>query len=112
MRSDRKATGLEGSAPIFAALGDATRLKLVVRLGQAGPQSIARLTRGTPFTRQAITKHLHILADAGFVRGVRLGRESRWELNLHQFQVAHRYLNLISRRWDTALGRLKDLVEE
>ncbi|HMI30186.1 MAG TPA: helix-turn-helix domain-containing protein [Candidatus Limnocylindrales bacterium] len=112
MRSHRETAGLEGSAPIFAALGDATRLKLVARLSRGGPQSIARLTRGTPFTRQAITKHLHVLADAGFVRGVRLGRESLWEVKPQQFDVAHRYLNLISKRWDTALGRLKKLVEE
>jgi DNA-binding transcriptional ArsR family regulator len=93
-------------------LGDATRLKLVARLGRGGPQSIARLTRGTPFTRQAITKHLHVLAGAGLVRGVRKGRESRWELEPEQFEVAHRYLDLISKRWDTALGRLKKLVED
>jgi len=109
--SDREGPGLERSAPIFAALGDATRLKLVARLCQGGPQSIVRLTKGTHFTRQAITKHLHVLADAGWVRGVRLGRESRWELEPRQIQAAHRYLDLISKRWDSALRRLKKLVE-
>jgi len=109
---DRGLAGLETSAPLFAALGDATRLKLVARLSRGGPQSIVRLTRGTRFTRQAITKHLHVLAGAGFVRGVRLGRESRWELEPKQLEVAHRYLDLISKRWDAALRRLQKLVEE
>ncbi|HEY3155359.1 MAG TPA: metalloregulator ArsR/SmtB family transcription factor [Candidatus Eisenbacteria bacterium] len=112
MTPDREPAGLESSAPIFAALGDATRLKLVARLCQGGPQSIARLTRGTPLTRQGITKHLRVLADAGLVRGRRLGRESRWELEPHQLIVAHRYLDLISKRWDVALRRLQKLVEE
>jgi len=101
----------DGPAQTFAALGDETRLKLVARLCKGGPQSIARLTRGSRFTRQAITKHLHVLADAGLVRGRRVGRESRWELEPHQLDVAHRYLDRISKRWDTSLRRLKRLVE-
>ena len=112
MTPDREPAGLESSAPIFAALGDATRLKLVARICQGGPQSIAGLTRGTTLTRQGITKHLRVLAHAGLVRGTRLGRESRWELEPQQLVVAHRYLDLISKRWDAALRRLQKLVEE
>ena len=100
------------SATIFAALGDPTRLRLVDRLGQGGPQSITRLTDGTGLTRQAITKHLRVLAGAGLVRGSRLGRECRWALRPRQLDVAHRYLDQVSRRWDTALARLRELVEE
>ena len=112
MKADRSRIEVERSAPIFGALGDPTRLKLVARLSQGGPQSIKRLTRGTALTRQGITKHLRVLADAGLVRGARLGRESRWELAPQQLIVAHRYLDLISKRWDAALHRLKKLVEE
>ena len=112
MTRDRRPAELERAAPLFAALGDVTRLRLVARLCQGGPQSIVRLTRGTAFTRQAITKHLRVLARAGFVRGRRLGRESRWELEPEQLDVARRYLDLISKRWDTALLRLRRLVEE
>lgn len=111
MTPDRGTARLERSAPIFAALGDATRLKLVARLCQGGPQSIARLTRGTALTRQAITKHLRVLAGAGLARGTRLGRESHWELEPEQLDVAHRYLDLISKRWDEALRRLQRFVE-
>jgi len=112
MKPDRGRLGLEDSAPIFGALGDPTRLKLVARLSRGGPQSITRLTRGSPLTRQAITKHLRVLAGAGLVRGTRLGRESLWELKPERLEVAHRYLELISKRWDSALGRLQKFVEE
>lgn len=112
MRAKRERIGAEESAPIFAALGDPTRLDLLARLGRSGPQSIVRLTRGSPLTRQAITKHLRVLAGAGLVRGTRLGRESRWELEPEPLEVARRYLELASKRWDSALARLKRFVEE
>ncbi|HEY0466529.1 MAG TPA: metalloregulator ArsR/SmtB family transcription factor, partial [Polyangiaceae bacterium] len=66
------------AAPLFAALGDETRLKLVSRLCTEGPLSIVRLSEGTDVTRQAITKHLRALADAGLVHDTRQGRERIW----------------------------------
>ena len=60
---------IRASAPIFAALGDDTRLRIVGRLSADGPTSIARLTVGTGVTRQAVTKHLHVLSEVGLVRG-------------------------------------------
>ena len=104
-------TGLATSAPVFAALGDETRLQLVVRLCSGGPMSIARLTSGSDVTRQAITKHLHVLAGAGLVRGARLGREQIWEIEPARLQEARRYLDHIADQWDEALGRLKAAVE-
>jgi len=112
MKAERARIGIERSAPIFGALGDPTRLKLVARLSQGGPQSITRLTRGSPLTRQAITKHLRVLAGAGLVRGTRSGRESLWELERKQLDAARRYLDSVSRRWDQALDRLREFVEE
>jgi len=112
MNLNLERSGLEGSAPIFDALGDRTRLRLVARLSRSGPQSITQLTRGSSLTRQAITKHLRVLADAGLAHGTRLGRESRWELKRKQLAVARRYLELVSKRWDFALDRLKKFVEE
>ncbi len=99
-------------APIFAALGDETRLGLVARLSSGGAQSIARLTDGTPLTRQAITKHLRVLELAGVVRGSRHGRESAWELQPRKLDEAKRYLDRISAEWDAALSRLKAFVED
>jgi len=98
-------------ATVFAALGDETRLLLVARLSGSGPMSITRLTSGARVTRQAVTKHLHVLANAGLVRGTRQGREQMWELEPRQLQEARRSLELISRQWDSALDRLRASVE-
>lgn len=98
-------------APIFAALGDETRLRIVAKLSDKGPLSIVRLTEGEPMTRQAITKHLSVLAGAGLVRDVRRGRERLWALEPSPLEIARRYLDLVSERWDAALGRLTALVE-
>jgi DNA-binding transcriptional ArsR family regulator len=100
-----------GSAPIFAALGDKTRLDLVARLSSGGPLSIARLTVGADITRQAITKHLTILAEAGLVRDIRVGRERLWEVETRRLEEARRCLEHISNQWDDALARLKLAVE-
>jgi DNA-binding transcriptional ArsR family regulator len=99
------------SAPIFAALGDETRLWLVSRLCTDGPMSITRLAAGADVTRQAITKHLRVMEHAGLVRSAKHGRESVWQLELRRLEDAQHYLELISRQWDEALGRLRKLVE-
>src|SRR4051812_30818931 len=98
------------TAPIFAALGDPTRLRVLTQLSTTGPLSIAALTAGADVTRQAITKHLNTLADADLVRARRQGRECIWELHPQSLQSAHRYLNRISQQWDSALQRLKAFV--
>jgi len=101
-----------GTAPLFAALGDKTRLRLVSRLCDDGPLSITRLTAGSKVTRQAITKHLRVMEDAGLLRSTRHGRESVWQLDLQRLQEARRYLDLISKQWDDALQRLRAFVED
>jgi DNA-binding transcriptional ArsR family regulator len=103
---------LAASAPVFAALGDETRLRLVLRLCAGGPASIANLTKGSPITRQAITKHLRVMQDAGLVRNVRHGRESHWQLDLRRLEEARRNLALISTQWDNSLNRLRQFVEK
>ncbi len=100
------------AAPLFAALGDETRLALVDRLCANGPMSIVRLTTGSAVTRQAITKHLQILAGAGLVHDVRRGRERIWELDPDRLDEARRCLDQIEEQWDEALERLKLFVEE
>jgi DNA-binding transcriptional ArsR family regulator len=101
----------EESAPVFAALGDETRMRLVARLCREGPLSITRLTDGTDVSRQAITKHLNVLAAAGLVRSARVGRETVWELELARLTDARRLLDMISDEWDARIGRLRALVE-
>jgi len=109
---DSLSANLVEAAPVFAALGDPTRLALVDHLSTAGPLSIARLTTGSAMTRQAITKHLHVLAAARLVRDARRGREHLWELDPERLVRARGSLDQISRQWDEALGRLKRYVEE
>jgi DNA-binding transcriptional ArsR family regulator len=99
-------------APLFAALGDETRLGLVARLSAGGPVSITRLTDGSGVTRQAVSKHLRVLAGAGLVRGARRGRESLWRLEPRRLEDARRSLDHLSRQWDRALDRLRMFVED
>ena len=98
-------------APVFAALGDSTRLGIVTRLCTGGPKSVTRLTEGTAGTRQAVSKHLRVLAEAGLLRGRRRGRERVWELEPEPLEAARRQLDMISRQWDRSLGRLRRAVE-
>lgn len=100
------------SAPVFAALGDENRLRLVAFLCGGGASSIAQLTLGTEITRQGVTKHLQVLARVGLVRDVRAGRERLWELEAGPLDEARRSLELIAAQWDHALGRLKALLED
>jgi DNA-binding transcriptional ArsR family regulator len=104
-------SALEKATPIFVALGDPTRLRLVARLSEGGPQSIARLTEGTDITRQGVSKHLQVLAEAGVVRGTRQGRESLWQIDARRLETARGFLERASRRWDDALERLRAQVE-
>jgi DNA-binding transcriptional ArsR family regulator len=98
-------------AGVFAALGDPTRLKLVAVLCAGGALSIAQLTANTDLSRQGVTKHLQVLADAGVVRDVKAGRERRWQLDPTRIDEARRTLEAIGQQWDVALGRLKAFAE-
>ncbi len=111
-RPRSSALKLAEAAPLFAALGDETRLALVSRLCQHGPLSIARLSEGTEITRQGVTKHLQALADAGLVRGTREGRERIWELEPARLAKAQQCLAQISAHWDDAIDRLQDFLEK
>ena len=103
--------GLVGAAVIFAALGDETRLDLVVRLCAGGPMSITRLAAGTKVTRQAVTKHLTVLAGAGLAHGTRSGRDHVWEIDSSRLEDARRWLDHIEGQWDEALRRLRAALE-
>lgn len=111
-RSSRAFAEAKHSAPIFAALGDETRLRLVFTLSDRGPTSIAGLTQGFKLTRQAITKHLRVMEGAGLVASSQHGRESVWQLRPGGLEEARRYLDIISKQWDAALDRLRSFVED
>jgi len=102
---------LFGAAPVFAALGDPARLRIVARLCGNGPLSTVQLREGAGISRQGITKHLHALERAGLVRSGRSGRERVWELEAKRFTEIRLHLDQISLQWDEALARLRVLVE-
>ena len=110
-RSASASKPLSNCAPLFAALGDEVRLRLIAVLCVGGAMSITQLTSGTDITRQAITKHLGVLAAAGLVRDVKVGRERLWEFEPTQLDEARRSLEAIARQWDHALEKLKRAVE-
>jgi|SRR5579872_7246372 len=99
-------------APVFAALGDETRLLLIARLSGGRPHSIAQLAAGSKLTRQAITKHLRVLERVGIVHNIRSGRESRFQFDPQPIEGMKRYLDSVSEQWDQALSRLKSFVEK
>jgi DNA-binding transcriptional ArsR family regulator len=99
-------------APIFAALGDPTRLLLVSRLCTGHARSITQLTKGTGLTRQGISKHLAILQEAGVVTSCRVGRETHIAICTAALDKAAAYIETASHQWDDAIARLKLLVEE
>ena len=105
------AAKLQDYAPVFAALGDETRLSLVAKLSHGQPQSISQLTEGSSLTRQAVTKHLRVLEGVGLVRSNPSGRENLFELDTRPFKDINEYLEFVSGQWDQALSRLKSFVE-
>ena len=110
--SKRTEARLAGAALLFAALGDQTRLTLLERLARGGPASISALAETFDVSRQAVTKHLNVLSDAGVIEGHREGRERVWMMNPSRLIEARRHLDIIATGWDDALARLKRHVEE
>ena len=106
------AAKLAEAAPVFAALGDDTRLHIVARLCGDGPLSIVQIADTAAVSRQAVTKHLRALQRAGLVRSDRAGRERIWELQPGKLAAVRDYLDAISAQWDQALRRMQALVEE
>lgn len=102
----------ERMAPVFAALGDPTRLGILATLCESQNQTISQLASTSQLTRQGLTRHLQVLEDAGIVASVRSGRERRFRVEPDQLREMQAYLQRVSRHWDEALGRLKSFVEK
>lgn len=110
-RHSNAAVKLQEYAPVFAALGDETRLSLVTKLSRGEPCSISQLTLGSKITRQAVTKHLRVLENVGLVHSTPSGRENLFELDTRPFKDISEYLEFVSGQWDQALSRLRSFVE-
>ena len=111
-RTSNAARPRRAYAPIFAALGDETRLAIVAKLSEGQHRSIAQLTQGTRLTRQAVTKHLRVLERAKIVHSVRTGRENLFEFDPTSIRQVREYADVVSEQWDQALARLKAFVED
>jgi DNA-binding transcriptional ArsR family regulator len=95
-----------GSA-VFAALGDPTRRALVESLARHGEATATQLSAGFPISRQAVTKHLSALADAGLVTTTRVGREQRYVLEPSAMDAAAAWIADVGTAWDARLVALK-----
>jgi DNA-binding transcriptional ArsR family regulator len=111
LASDAAATKRRQHAMVCAALGDETRLSLVAALAAGEPRSIVQLSDGAKITRQAITKHLRVLEQAGLVHRARAGRHSLYRFDPAPMHELEDYLRRVSEQWDAVLARLKTLVE-
>ncbi|BBY21712.1 ArsR/SmtB family transcription factor [Mycobacterium stomatepiae] len=100
------------AAPLFDALGDPNRLRIIVRLCDLGPSSTSQVSSVVPVTRQAATKHLQLLETAGLVSSSRRGRERVWTVQTEPLARASDYLTQLSLRWDAAVDRLRAFVED
>ncbi len=99
-------------APLFDALGDPNRLRIITRLCDGGPCSTTEVTTVVSVSRQAATKHLLLLEAVGLVSSQRHGRERIWRVEPKPLTEASEYLTALSQRWDMAIDRLRAYVEE
>ncbi len=96
---------------VFHALGDATRLEIVRRLGENGPQPTGELLEGLGMSRQAATKHLKLLEDAKVVKKKIAGRRVVRSLHADALDQAGTWLTQRAAAWDRKLDALKKYVE-
>jgi DNA-binding transcriptional ArsR family regulator len=99
------------SAAVFQALADPTRRRLLLTLSASGPSTLSELSAEMPVSRQAISKHLALLQDAGLVAGRGEVRGRRYELTPAPLADAMGWIADVGAGWDDRLARLKRQVE-
>jgi DNA-binding transcriptional ArsR family regulator len=97
--------------PVFDALADPTRRRLIERLARDGPVSITELAGELPISRQAVSKHLAALETAGLVRGARQGRVRQVSFDPRPLAAAAGWLASIEAAWDARLAALREMLE-
>jgi DNA-binding transcriptional ArsR family regulator len=98
-------------APIFAALADPTRRRLLVSLAEHSPKTATQMAEEYPITRQGILKHLNILEEAGLVMVTQKGREKRYTLTPEPLTELDQWIKALNAKWDERLLRLKNFIE-
>jgi DNA-binding transcriptional ArsR family regulator len=96
--------------PVFAALADENRRRLLDLVAERGDATATELARELPVTRQAVAKHLAALEDAGLVTSCRAGRETRYRLAPGGLAGAAGWLAAAGAKWDTRLAELEDYL--
>jgi DNA-binding transcriptional ArsR family regulator len=93
---------------VFEAVADPTRRVLLERLRvEDHPLSIAELSTGLPITRQAVTKHLDALRDAGLVHVRKVGRERLHDLDPTPLEAVDAWLRPYAEAWDRRIDALR-----
>lgn len=95
---------------VLGALADPTRRTIFEAVARTGPLSATRLADDLPVSRQAVTKHLDRLADAGLVAADKVGRETLWTATPAPLDDARAWLSDVGAAWDRRLSGLADLA--
>lgn len=97
---------------VFDALADPVRRDLLEQLREHGPASLGELAAGRTITRQAVTKHLDVLARAGLIGTTRVGRHRIHEIEPAPLRQLAEFLAPYAAAWDDRLARLTTHLEE
>jgi len=97
---------------VFEAVADSTRRDLLARLREGGPATLGQLSGPFAMSRQAVTKHLDILARAGLIRIHREGRRRIHELHADPLREVDGWLAPYAAAWDRRLARLRTHLED
>jgi DNA-binding transcriptional ArsR family regulator len=98
----------EDVGPVFAALSDPNRRRLIETLARRESATQRELAAAAPVTRQAVAKHLAALADAGLVEATRSGRNTRYRLTPGALEHAASWIEQVGAEWDARLAALRD----
>lgn len=96
---------------VFAALADGTRRSLLAEVARRGEATPTELAASAPVSRQAVAKHLSVLAGAGLVDARREGRETRYRPTPEPFSDAIAWMAEVGGRWDDRLAALQRSAE-
>jgi len=102
--------GMQGVPAVLAVLADETRWNILTEIG-AQDMSASALANRLPISRQAIAKHLSVLADAGLVESVTVGREIRYRALGGRLSALANELESVGREWDRRLAAIKRIAE-
>lgn len=102
----------DGSQRLFTALADPTRRQLIEILSAAGDRTATELARELPITRQGVSKHLRVLADADLVSVRQDGRDRLYSLRPDRLNEAVTWVDRVRAQWSRRLAALSQYLDE